>query len=63
MGRYSVAASELLTRVVYPPFVSLWNGLRNLTGRQRRLEKSADDKTAAADRRRHKDLWKESHDR
>jgi hypothetical protein len=63
MGRFTVAASELLSQVVYPPFVSVWNGLRNLTGRQGRLQRTADDKAAASERRRHKNLWKHSHDR
>lgn len=63
MGYFSVGASELLRRLVYPPFVAMWNGVRNLTGRQRRKQTAVDDAAKAVDKRRHMDRWHESHDR
>jgi hypothetical protein len=63
MGYFSVGASEFLRRAVYPPFVALWSLLRNVTGRERRKQKAEDASAKAGDKRRHMDLWKESHDR
>jgi hypothetical protein len=63
MSMFTVGASEFLRRAVYPPFVSLWTSLRNLTGRQTRADKKVEDKAAAGRRRDHKELWKESHGR
>lgn len=63
MPLFNVRASELLHGVIYPPFIALWNRLRNLTGRQERAQKATDDKAAAGKRQQHKDLWKESHGR
>ena len=63
MGYFSVGASEILNRVIYPPFRSVWGALRNLTGRQRRVQNAADVSAKAADKRRHMNLWKASHDR
>ena len=63
MGYFSVGASEVLRRVVYPPFVSLWRTLANLTGRQRRRQTAVDATAKADDKRRHMNQWKQSHDR
>ena len=63
MGYFTVGASEMVRRVIYPPFASLWGMLRNLTGRQRRKQNALDATTRADDKRRHLDRWKESHDR
>lgn len=63
MGYFSVGGREFLNRVVYPPFGWLLGGLRNLTGRQGRQKSAADAAVKANAKRRHMNLWKESHDR
>jgi hypothetical protein len=63
MGYFSVGASEVVRRVVYPPFVWAWRLLANLTGRKRRAQNSVDATARADDKRRHMNRWKQSHDR
>ena len=63
MGYFSVGGSEVLRRVVYSPFISLWRTLRNLTGRQRREQNAADATVKAHDKQAHMNRWKASRDR
>jgi hypothetical protein len=63
MSFFTVGPAEVLRRTIYPPFVSLWNALRNLTGRQARRQKAADAKAATAAKYRQKTIWKNAQDR
>ena len=67
MNTFTSGASDVLHRVVYPPFASLWSGLRNLTGRRRRAAKRAtrhaDHHEKSLEKQRRKTLWNRSHDR
>ena len=55
--------ADLLRRFVYAPSATVWNFLRDLTGRQRRQRAAADDKARVAEQRRNVARWNESHDR
>jgi len=58
----SGAASDILRRVVYPPFVSLWALVRDLPDRRKR-QKTSDGGERAAEKRRHLTSWNQSHGR
>ena len=62
MYNFSGAASDMLRRVVYPPFVSLWASVRGLPGRRKR-QQTADGGVRAAEKRRHLKSWNQSHGR
>jgi len=63
MYNISGAVTDVMRRVIYPFFASAWSLVRNLTGRQRRLRRTADGRDKAAATRRNIDRWNESHGR
>jgi len=59
---FSGAATDILRRVVYPPFTSLWALVRDLPGRRRR-RKASDVDVRSAQKRRDVAAWNESRGR
>ena len=56
------AAADVLRRVVYPSFSAAWGFVRDVTGRQRRRQRVADDDLRTTDKRRHLDAWNKARD-
>jgi hypothetical protein len=63
MRNFSGGVGDVFRRVIYPGFMSTWNRVRDLTGRQRRLRNAADSSSRTAEKRRQLYAWNQSHDR